>query len=342
MNVLLSNQVVIAPFPPELLGKRREDVRLIVINRESRDTVSTSFENLPAFINSGDVLVFNNSSVVRASIPAFFPSIGSEGFIHVGTSTEADLRLVEIRPKKLNGEIEPKSGAILLGTKDYIEFVKRHDVFGRFMWAKSSSGSDLLNIAEKSGKILRYGHIPFDVPESYYKNFTGQVPGSVEYPSAARPLTGSIIQQLKNRGVQVKAITLHCNLGSMEPQEFYGTGRLLDEQYRIPEDTARTVNYARKNGRKVIAVGTSVVRALESSVSRGLLKPGNYSTELYIHGNYNFRIVDSIVTGMHEELGSHIGMISAFTGNSLLEASYSKATEDGFTWHEFGDLALII
>ncbi len=338
----MSTEVLMeAPFPPELLGRKREDVNLLVIRRTTGETITTGFRSLPEFINPGDVLVFNNSSLVRASLPVYFPDLSVYGSIHVGNSRNGKRQLVEIRPMELNQKIKPNTTAQLIGTSGMIKFNTRHSVFPRFFWAYPSGNRDLLEIAEEAGKVIRYGHIPFDLPESYYENETGTVPGSVEYPSAARPFTKDVLKNIRTRGAKIMELTLHCNLGSLEPHEFAGKDLLLDEQFKITRETADAMKQAKLEGNRVIAVGTSVVRALESAFNGREVLPGKYSTELYIHGDYRFNFVDAIVTGMHEEQGSHIGMISAFTGDSMLRSAYERASAAGFSWHEFGDLALI-
>lgn len=337
-----AEQVMEAPFPAELLGKKRGDVKLLIVDRKSRNTASRKFVDIADYIQKGDVIVFNNSSLVRASIPIYVPSIGEHGFVHVGTSRRGNEQLVEIRPKELNFRTLPGIEIQLLGTGNNLDLISRHGQFRRFYWAKSSDGRDLLKIAGETGKILRYGHIPFDIPEQYYANATGSVPGSVEYPSGARPFTDRILDSLKSRGAIVRYLTLHCNLGSLEPYEFSNGDRLLEEQFTIPDNTSESISLARKNGNRIIAVGTSVVRALESAGKNGEVRQGKYSTDLFIHGNFNFKIVDSMVTGMHEEQGSHIDMISSFAGSDLIESAYAKATSEGYACHEFGDLAIIL
>lgn len=339
---MISQQVMGAPFPAELLGRKREDVRLLVMDRKSQTAVSADFQDISDYTRKGDLIVFNNSSLVRASIPIYVQSLGEYGFVHVGTSRSGNSQLVEIRPRELNLKVDSGTEIQLLGAGSQLELGSRHDSFGRFYWAKSSDRRNLLDIAAESGKILRYGHIPFDIPEQFYKNATGSVPGSVEYPSGARPFTERVLNKLKSKGVVIRNITLHCNLGSMEPDEFYGGNTLLDEKFIIPGSTSESISLAKEGNNRIIAVGTSVVRALESAGRNGEIRPGNYSTELFIKGGFKFRVVDSMVTGMHEDQGSHIDMISSFAGKRLLDMSYSMAKEQGYSWHEFGDLALIL
>ncbi len=331
-----------APFPAELLGRKREDVKLLVVDRKAQNAHSVPFSDISEYVQEGDMIIFNNSSLIRASLPIYVPSLGEHGFVHVGTSRRGKEQLVEIRPKELNLKVGEGTEIHLLGVGNKLELGSRHDQFGRFRWAKSSDGGDLLKIAGESGKFLRYGHIPFDIPEEFYRNATGRVPGSVEYPSGARPFTEDILNRLKSRGAVIRYITLHCNLGSLEPEEFSSGTALLDEEFTIPQNTAESITAAKNGKHRIIAVGTSVVRALESAVRNGEIRPGSYSTELFIKGEFDFKVVDSIVTGMHEEQGSHIDMISSFAGRKLLDSSYSLAADECFSWHEFGDLAIIL
>ncbi len=337
-----AQQVMEAPFPAELLGRSREEVKLLVMDRNTQSANSRDFVDIADYVQKGDVIVFNNSSLIRASIPVYVPALGEYGFVHVGTSRRENQQLIEIRPKKLNSKTESSMEIQLLGAGTNLDLISRHEHFKRFFWAKSNDRRDLLKIAEETGKILRYDHIPFDIPEQLYENATGSVPGSVEYPSGARPFTEKVLNDLISKGAEIRYVTLHCNLGSLEPDEFSGGNNLLDEQFSIPESTAESISRARENGNRVIAVGTSVVRALESAGTDGEVHQGNYSTDLFIHGKFNFKIVNSMVTGMHEEQGSHIDMISSFAGNDLLDSSYAKATLEGYSWHEFGDLAIIL
>lgn len=336
------SQIQESPLPRELMNKGREDTKLLVINRSSGSYSTTSFSEIVDYFHKGDVLVFNNSKLIRACIPVYFREEEIFAELHIGTSRANGLRLVEVRPKELNQKIRSGSKAEILGTNSTVLFKNRHTNFRRFTWAKTDDDTDLLDISNTNGKLIRYGHIPFDLPESLYENTTGTVPGSVEYPSAARPFTSEILKALKDKGVILADITLHCNLGSLEPFEFEDSDILLDEEYFIPENTVSKINTAKTNGKRVVALGTSAVRTLESGYSKGNLSAGKGLTTLFIRDGYSFKIVDSIVTGMHENQGSHIGMISAFAGRKLLKSAYEGASKDNFSWHEFGDLAIIL
>lgn len=339
---MTSYPVIEAPLPPELMGKSRESVKLLSINRKSGHVHTSPFGNISDFLESGDLVVFNNSRVVKAALPAYYPGIHRYGEINMGTSTFEGYRLVEPRPRMIGNELPEGSVVELVGTGATLYLQKRDSHFRRYFWAGTDGSQDPMVLAEKYGKYIRYGHIPFDLPDPFYITTAAKVAGSVEFPSAARPFTEGLLKELGNKGVRIAELTLHCNLGSLEPPEFLSGRRLLREEYHIPGETSRLIGEAKENGKRVIAVGTSVVRALESSRSNGTAREGKGSTELFITPGFGFEVVDGIITGMHEGYGSHIGMISAFAGVKNLDIAYRTAAENGFLWHEFGDMAMII
>ncbi len=330
------------PLPGELLYGNSHQTRLLGINRKKGEVKTGYFTDIHRYIKEGDLLVFNNSEVVKASIPAYFPEIRRYGKIHVGTTTGRDgQRVVEPRPRYLNRLISRNMTALLSGTAETVTFARREPVFGRFIEASSESGRDILDITSERGSYIRYDHIPFDLPGRYYETYSSSVPGSVEFPSAGRPFSHPVIQKLKDRGAGSAYLTLHCNLGSLEPDEFLPSGRLLTEDYTISPETVDRIEQAKNRGGRVIAVGTSVVRALESAASGGRIVSGDAKTDIFIGRNFDFRVVDALFTGLHEYGGSHISMIGAFAGKKLLEHAYRIADRDRMHWHEFGDIAFI-
>lgn len=337
----MNQYTVEAPLPPELLGRKRNEVKLLGINRRSGKMSSNRFDEITSMIKANDLLIFNNSKLVPASLNAYFPEIKKYGKIHIGNSRYDGDVIVEPRPRGISEQLHEGDTVGLLGTSEVLILEKRHEDFGRFFWARNPGHKDPLQIANEFGSFIRYDHIPFDIPEIYYETSFGKYPGSVEFPSASRPFTNEILGRITNNGARIVEITLHCNLGSLEPQEFVSKNKLLDESFHIPDITSEIIQDTKKKGGRIIAVGTSVVRALESSCADGVMKSGSFRTELFISPGYEFQIVDSIITGMHEDLGSHIGMISAFSGVKNLERGYLLGRGEGYFWHEFGDLAFI-
>jgi S-adenosylmethionine:tRNA ribosyltransferase-isomerase len=157
-------------------------------------------------------------------------------------------------------------------------------------------------------------------------------------PSAARPFTAEVVTGLVARGVDVAPIVLHCGVASLEEGE-----APYAEQYRVPADTARRIELARRHGGRVVAVGTTVVRALETVADdAGHVHPGAGWTELVVTPERGVRAVDGLITGWHEPAASHLLLLEAVAGRPLLEASYAAALDEGYRWHEFGDSHLIL
>jgi S-adenosylmethionine:tRNA ribosyltransferase-isomerase len=156
-------------------------------------------------------------------------------------------------------------------------------------------------------------------------------------PSAARPFSGELVASLVARGVLIAPITLHAGLSSPERHE-----PPQPERYRVPAPTARLVNAVRGWGGRVIAVGTTVVRALETVATAGGLVAGEGWTNVVITPERGVRAVDGLLTGWHEPRASHLQMLEAILGAELLERSYAAALDRGYLWHEFGDSHLIL
>jgi S-adenosylmethionine:tRNA ribosyltransferase-isomerase len=191
---------------------------------------------------------------------------------------------------------------------------------------------------ERHGRPIRYRYVDRDWPLSAYQTVFATEPGSVEMPSAARPFTPEVVTRLVARGIDVAPLVLHCGVASLEEGE-----TPYAEQYRVPADTARRIELARRTGGRVVAVGTTVVRALETVVDdAGTVHPGKGWTELVVTPERGVRAVDGLVTGWHEPAASHLLLLEAVAGRALLEASYAAALDEGYKWHEFGDSHLIL
>ncbi len=188
------------------------------------------------------------------------------------------------------------------------------------------------------GAPIRYGYAGREWPLSAYQNVYATTPGSAEMPSAGRPFTRELITALVARGVLVVPITLHTGVSSPERHE-----TPYPEQYEVPPATARVIAAVRGHGGRVIAVGTTVVRALETAADAdGTVTPGAGWTGLVIDPARGVRAVDGLITGWHEPQASHLLMLAALAGQPLLERSYRAALEGRYLWHEFGDSHLIL
>jgi S-adenosylmethionine:tRNA ribosyltransferase-isomerase len=200
------------------------------------------------------------------------------------------------------------------------------------------AGGRLDRYLEAYGQPIRYAHTAGAWPIEAYQTVFSRVPGSVEMPSASRPFTDRIVARLVAAGVTVVPIVLHTGVSSQEAGE-----PPYAERYRVPAATADVVNAARAAGGRVVAAGTTVVRALETTAdAAGRAHPGEGWTELVVSPERGVRVVDGLLTGWHEPESSHLALLEAVAGRPLLAASYRAAVEAGYRWHEFGDSHLIL
>ncbi len=188
------------------------------------------------------------------------------------------------------------------------------------------------------GRPIRYAYTDRDWPLETYQNAYATEPGSAEMPSAGRPLTGAVLAELAGRGVLVAPITLHTGVASTEVDE-----PPYPEWFAVPETTARLIGPVRQAGGRVVAIGTTVVRALESAVdATGRVRAASGWTDLVIGPEHRIRAVDGLLTGLHEPRASHLRMLTAIAGEEALRAGYAEALRGRYRWHEFGDVHLLL
>jgi len=335
---------LIALDPPEDRGLGRDDVRLLVSRLPGGDVSHRSFTDLPDLLNPADVLVVNTSATIPASLPAIAPD-GSLLRLHLSTHLPADLWIVELRrptdqgPKQFLDRapselLLPNGGtARLLApyASDRGQFVSR-----RLWVAELSLPGELDAYLQEQGAPITYG--PRSHSLDRYQTVFATEPGSVEMPSAGRAFTPEVVTRLVSRGVEIAPVLLHTGVSSPEANE-----PPFEEFYRVSDRTAERISAARNAGGRVIAVGTTVVRALETVADdRGRIHPGQGWTSVVISPLRETRGVDGLVTGWHEPRSSHLWMIESIAGSEVLRKAYAEALEHRYLWHEFGDLHLII
>ena len=205
------------------------------------------------------------------------------------------------------------------------------------------SGAELLSLIYKVGHPVAYEHSSSRLGLEYYHNVYANQPGSVEMPSAGRAFTWEVLSDLKNAGIRTANLILHAGLSSYMDDELDSMHLASEEEYRIEASEAEKVNRARVEGNRVVAVGTTVVKALESATNwKGLVSPGHGYTSLRITAGHRLRVVDGLLTGLHEPDASHLDLLRAFLPKNVLHDAYQEAARRGYLWHEFGDLNLII
>jgi S-adenosylmethionine:tRNA ribosyltransferase-isomerase len=321
----------------------RVDVRLMVAQGSDGQVSHRRFADLAGVLDPGDLLVVNTSSVVPAALDAWSPARRAVR-LHLSTEQPGGFWVVEPR--------QP-AGA---GTQRYVGTPPTHLTLeggGRAellapypagtglvrLWlARLDLPDDTLRYLAAHGQPIRYAHVQGAWPIEAYQSVFSRVPGSAEMPSAARPFTDTLVADLVSRGVVVAPVTLHAGVSSQEAGE-----PPYAERFAVPETTAAQVNAARREGRRVIAVGTTVVRALESTADdHGRSHPGRGWTELVVTPERGVLVVDGLLTGWHEPESSHLAMLEAIAGRELLATSYAAAVSEGYRWHEFGDSHLIL
>ena len=327
--------------PPEAWGRPRDAVRMLVAYRHDRRLVHADFRDLPHFLDEGDLVVINNSRTLPASIPAQRAD-GTKLDLHLSTPVDPSSVewVVELRtPVEAGGQPfrDVTPGETLCLPEGSAEILAGYSP-PRLWKAALHLPLHLGTYLERYGHPIRYGKAGREWPMSYYQNVYALEPGSVEMPSAGRPFTPEMITALITRGIGVAPITLHAGVASLEAHE-----PPLAEFYRVPEETARQVNAVRQMGGRVVAIGTTVVRALETVADDdGTVHAGDGWTTLVISPKHRVRAVDGLLTGWHEPRASHLLMLEAIAGRDLLEVSYRAAVDGRYRWHEFGDVHLIL
>ncbi|MEA2972153.1 MAG: S-adenosylmethionine:tRNA ribosyltransferase-isomerase [Actinomycetota bacterium] len=346
---------LIATEPVESAGGGREDARLMVARRADpadvdandfeRPLVHTTFARLGDFLDPGDLLVVNTSATLAAAVPA----VGSDDglLVHLSTELPGGLWLVELRrPAETGAGTQPffdgAAGRTLSlpggGAVDLLAPYPAGGPPARLWFAVLRLPAPVPAYLARHGRPIRYGYAGRPFPISAYQTVFAREPGSAEMPSAGRPFTTALVTDLVRRGVGISPVVLHTGVSSAEPGELP-----YPERYRVPPATAERVNATRAAGHRVIAVGTTVTRALETAADeRGRAHPSQGWTELVITPERGTRVVDGLITGWHQPAGSHLLLVEAVAGRATVERSYAAAVEGRYRWHEFGDVHLIL
>ena len=362
--------------PPEARGLARDDVRMLVARRSSGELSDRRFGDLPSVLAPGDVLVVNTSATLPAAIDTTSGPTAMIGDRHAGTGTKrpgsaaaAVGRLVDAGPPARDGIVVHVSTDLPDGT--WVVELRRQvggattpfsaglagQVYGLRgggsvrllapytggrLWTARFTVEVVTHLL-RHGRPIRYGYVDHDWPLAAYQTvFAPPVEqvgaGSAEMPSAARPFSKAVVTRLAARGIVIAPVLLHTGVASPEVHE-----KPYPERFEVSGSTARLVNEARRAGARVIAVGTTAVRALESAADpAGLAHASRGWTDLVVTPPRGVRVVDGLLTGFHEPAASHLRMLETIAGHALLEKCYRRALDERYLWHEFGDVNLLI
>jgi S-adenosylmethionine:tRNA ribosyltransferase-isomerase len=368
-----------AAAPPEARGLRRDHVRLLLVDRASGSVEHHRFHELPRLLDPGDLLVVNDSRTLPASLLGRTsggvalevrlaareggggPDPGEEGAGHPVTGPQGPAERWAALVLGVPGDgsdpalvpTDARPAAPTLTTGERLRFagglgatvLGRHEEAGSLVWlAFDAAGERLAEALHRAGRPVRYAYVPRPWPLRHYQTLFAAGPGSAEMPSAGRPFTVQTLRDLRDRGVGLATISLHAGLST------YGdpaTDRryVPAEPYLVPEATAAAVAASRAAGGRVVAVGTTVVRALETAATTGGAagpRPGAGVTRLRIGPGHRLAAVDGLLTGLHEPEASHLDLLAAFIDRPALNLAYAAALAAGYLWHEFGDVCLIL
>ena len=312
-------------------------VSMLVASRGDGELVNACFDELGDFLHAGDLLVVNTSATLPAALPARLD--GEDVLLHLSTPADAGNWVVELRTADLMPLPSPRMGATVeLPGGGSAKLLARYLASRRLSVARLSLGEPTENYLRRHGQPIRYRHMPAEWPIDAYQTVFARDPGSAEMPSAARPFTAELVAELVARGVLFAPLTLHAGVSSLELGE-----SPYPERYRVPGATARLVNAVHGWGGRVIAVGTTVVRALETVVGpSGSVRAGEGQTNLVVTPERGLHTVDGLITGWHEPSSSHLQLLEAAAGPNVLSHSYDAAEARGYRFHEFGDSHLIL
>ncbi len=345
--------------PPEARGASRADVRLMVSRTAAGEVSHHGFGALPDLLLPGDLLVVNNSATLPAAVAVPVAPVALTGSdpltVHFSAAMPDGGWLVELRSGR-GSATTPFGGGeagLAIELPAGVVLTLSRPVSQRLWHARLSTA--VVPYLLRHGQPIRYSYVPRPWPIEAYQTVFATWPGSAEMPSAARPFTPELVTALISRGVTIAPVTLHTGVSSLEGDE-----DPYPESYDVPATTARLVNLTRQTGGRVIAAGTTVVRALESAaqadstaiappearttvgLDAGSVRPAAGWTSHVVTGHTGVAVVDGLLTGLHEPRSTHLWMLTAFADRALLRGCYLQAAERGYRWHEFGDVHLLL
>ena len=353
-----------ASEPPEARGLERDGIRLLVSDAVADTVEHAHFRDLPDWLDAGDLLVVNASGTLNAALPVHIDDRPFD--LHLSTRLPGGFWTVELRRfdyvasrqcqdarEGLVLDLPGGGRATLLAP---YPFRSPRQAIPRLWLAAVELPAPAVAYLSRHGFPIRYRYVPEPWPSSMYQTVFATEPGSAEMPSAGRPFTADLVTRLVARGVQIAPLLLHTGVSSLEDHE-----PPYEEFYRVPAATAWRVNAARRAGHRIVAVGTTVVRALETVTdTAGITHPGEGWTDVVIDATRPLRSVDSLITGLHEPRATHLAMLervldaaarahsmAARVGETLcgschLERAYAECRRAAYLWHEFGDSHLIL
>jgi S-adenosylmethionine:tRNA ribosyltransferase-isomerase len=328
-----------ATSPPEWRGLERDEVRLMAVRPDGVTTVG--FRELPGLLAPGDLVVINTS----ATLPGRLDARRADGIVvplHWSATLDDGSWVVEVRRPGNDGpDLGVEPGSVLeLPAGVRATLISGHPDPARphRLWRARTEPQVTTDYLQRHGRPIGYGYLAGSFPLTAFQNAYATEPGSAEMASAGRPLTERVLTRLVAAGILVAPLTLHTGVSSPELHE-----DPYPERFAVPRVTARVVNATRQAGGRVVGVGTTVARALETATDDdGVTRPAAGWTDLVLGPDRPARAVTGLLTGLHEPGASHLQLLEAVAGPDLVRAAYAAAVAEGYLWHEFGDSMLFL
>ncbi len=330
---------LIAEFPVE----PRDSSRLMVLHRDTGRIEHRIFRDIALYLKPGDVLVINDTKVIPARL---LGKLDTGGKVELLLVRQPGLGIWEVMAKPAR---KLKEGKRIYFDEELEAVVKGYSGEGkRFVEFILKSNKDFME------KLEEIGHIPLPpyiereekpVDREKYQTVFARKEGAVAAPTAGLHFTEELLQKLKDKGIIIKNITLHVGPGTFKPVKVENVEehQMDYETYHVPEDTAAEINRAKEEGRRIIAVGTTVTRTLESAAEEdGKVKPGEGSTNLFIYPGYRFKVIDALITNFHLPRSTLLMLVSAFAGRERILNAYREAIKKGYRFYSYGDAMFIL
>ncbi|HEY8496330.1 MAG TPA: tRNA preQ1(34) S-adenosylmethionine ribosyltransferase-isomerase QueA [Limnochordales bacterium] len=331
-------------LPEELIAQTpvepRDAARLLVVHRDTGLMEHRIFRDLPQYLRAGDVLVLNDTRVMPARLFGVKASTGGRVEVLLLRRRGPDAWEALVRP----GRRLPVGTRIVFGEGQLsAEVIDRTEAGGRVL--RFAPADDLDERLKELGQVPLppYIRAPLADPERYQTVYARDA-GSAAAPTAGLHFTPELLDRLQGMGVEIVYLTLHVGLGTFRPvqAERVEEHRMHAEYFSVPQATAEAVNAAKREGRRVVAVGTTVARTLEASAADGRVRCGDGWTDLFIYPGYRWKIVDALITNFHLPRSTLLMLVSALLGRERTLAAYQEAVRQRYRFYSFGDAMLIL
>ncbi len=327
---------LVAQFPVQ----QRDNSRLFVIDRKSDTFLHSYFKNITDFLQEGDLLVFNNVRVINARIYCKRQSGGKLEIVLTDKIDDYHWKIISNRTKRLAG------GEIIHPLKNDSLFFKIMDKEEEFLFIES-------NVSLTEELLKEIGEVPLppyihrenvEVDFERYQTVYASVPGAVAAPTAGLHFTPEILDNISKKGCEIAFITLFVSWGTFSPvrDNDLSKHKMHSEKFFLSDEVASRINFARKSGRRIIAVGTTTLRVLESTFFDGKNKPGNGQTDIFIYPPYKVKSVNGLITNLHTPYSTLLMLVASFAGYDRIMRAYKEAVKERYRFFSYGDAMLIL